>query len=125
MIKNEWNNVVKYCKKNDISPEQLTLLCVKTVEEGYRTRFLRERFDLYAKERIKQKSKNTNIIYGSKKEAVRNVVASKEFSKEFSKVPRDFKHDQVKILCQLISEPRQRLVLSAAFIQKPAQWRIR
>jgi len=117
MINNEWNSVVKYCKKNDISPEQLTLLCAKTVGEGYRTRFLRERFDLYAKERIKQKSKNTQLSLGSKKEAVKNVVASKDFIKEFLKVPRDFKHDQVKILCQLISEPRQQLALSAAFIR--------
>ena len=108
----KWNKIYKYCEDNNIEPEEAIKIVHKYVnKDGYRARWLEERFDLYAKERIKQKKLGYSHLFGSKIEAVRNVVNSKEFKEKVKKIP-PFKHDHVHILSRIIADNRGRIIFT-------------
>ncbi len=80
----KWKKVINYCKKHNIEPNQvLTEVVNELYPRGYRSQWLRFRFDLYAKERIKQ-MKDKKIV--SKAETVRRVIASRSFIEEKEKI---------------------------------------
>jgi len=84
--------------------------------DGCKKQWLLERFDLYAKERIKQKSNKYKSLWGSKRiDAVRKVVDSEKYQDLHKKYYVKTKRSGVKILAQLISEPRQKEKLLRAF----------
>ena len=106
----KWNDVITYCDNNKIEIKKIMSLVSNYVNKcGWRTKFLKFRFDLYAKKRIEQKKLGYSHIRGSKVDAVRSVVNSKEFQEEIKKIGRIFKQDHVFILNKLISDNRERV----------------
>ena len=111
----KWKKVINYCKKHNIEPNQvLTEVVNELYPRGYRSQWLRFRFDLYAKERIKQ-MKGKKIV--SKAETVRRVIASRSFIEEKEKIGKKYKDSDFIILNKLISEKLQQLRLFNAFVE--------
>ena len=111
----KWKKVINYCKKHNIEPNQvLTEVVNELYPRGYRSQWLRFRFDLYAKERIKQ-MKDKKIV--SKAETVRRVIASRSFIEEKEKIGKKYKDSDFIILNKLISEKLQQLRLFNAFVE--------
>ena len=117
----KWNKLKRLCLKHELTEEQVIVYLKRCLEvgvkkpEGCKKQWLLERFDLYAKERIKQKQENLHCIHGSKREAVKKVVASEKYQDLHKKYYVKTKRSGVKILAQLISEPRQKEKLLRAF----------
>ena len=118
----KWNKLKRLCLKHELTEEQVIVYlkrCLKVgvkKPEGCKKQWLLERFDLYAKERIKQKSNKYKSLWGSKRiDAVRKVVASEKYQDLHKKYYVKTKRSGVKILAQLISEPRQKEKLLRAF----------
>jgi len=117
----KWNELENLCLKHELTEEQVIVYlkrCLKVgvkKPEGCKKQWLLERFDLYAKERIKQKQENLHCIHGSKREAVRKVVASEKYQDLHKMYCVETKNSCFKILAQLISEPRQKEKLLRAF----------
>jgi len=118
----KWNKLKRLCLKHELTEEQVIIYlkrCLKVgvkKPEGCKKQWLLERFDLYAKERIKQKSNKYKSLWGSKRiDAVRKVVASEKYQDLHKKYYVKTKRSGVKILAQLISEPRQKEKLLRAF----------
>ena len=119
----KWNKLKRLCLKHELTEEQVIVYlkrCLKVgvkKPEGCKKQWLLERFDLYAKERIKQKKSNKyKSLWGSKRiDAVRKVVASEKYQDLHKIYYVNTKHSGVKILAQLISEPRQKEKLLRAF----------
>ena len=108
----KWNKLYKYCEDNNIkSKEALEIVHKYVNKNGYRARWLEERFDMYAKERIKQKKSGYSHLFGSKIEAVRKVVSSQEFKEKVKKLP-PVKNDHVFIINKIISENRGRVIFT-------------
>jgi hypothetical protein len=118
---NEWNELERLCLKNNLTEEQVIVYLKRCLKfgvkkpDGSKKQWLLDRFDLYVKERIKQKQENLHYIHGSKKEAVRKVVASKKYQDLHEMYCVETKNSGFKILAQLISEPRQNKKLLRAF----------
>ncbi len=111
----KWKKVINYCKKHNIEPNQVITEVVNHLyPKGYRSWWLKFRFDLYAKERIKQIN-DRKIV--SKSETVRRVIASKPFIKEKEKIGKEYKWNDFKILNKLIAEKPQQLRLLNAFVE--------
>ena len=111
----KWKKVIDYCKKNNIEPDQLlTEVAKELYPKGYRSDWLKFRFDLYAKERIKQAYDKKFV---SKAETVRRVISSKPFMKEKEKIGKEYKWDDFKILTRLIAEKSSQLRLLNAFVE--------
>ena len=111
----KWKKVINYCKKHNIEPNQvLTEVVNELYPRGYRSQWLRFRFDLYAKERIKQ-MKDKKIV--SKAETVRRVIASRSFIEEKEKIGKKYKDSDFIILNKLIAEKLQQLRLLNAFVE--------
>lgn len=118
----KWNKLKRLCLKHELTEEQVIVYlkrCLKVgvkKPEGCKKQWLLERFDLYAKERIKQKSNKYKSLWGSKRiDAVRKVVDSEKYQDLHKKYYVKTKRSGVKILAQLISEPRQKEKLLRAF----------
>ena len=111
----------KFCLKHDLTEERAIVYlerCLKVgikKPDGCKKQWLLKRFDLYAKERIKQKEKNIHHFYGSKRKAVQKIVDSKEYQNLHKKYCVETKNSCFHILAQLISEPRQNKKLLQAF----------
>ncbi len=72
-----------------------------------------ERFRMYAKERIQMKD---NLYWGSKVDAVKNVVSTPEFQTKFKKsIYSNGDYDHIHILNQLVTDPRHQKDLKKAF----------
>ena len=111
----KWKKVIDYCKKNNIEPDQLLKEVAKELyPKGYRSDWLRFRFDLYAKERIKQIYEKKIV---SKAETVRQVINSKLYIEEKEKIGKKYKGSDFKILNKLIAEKPQQLRLFNAFVE--------
>ena len=111
----KWKKVIDYCKKNNIEPDQLlTEVAKELYPKGYRSDWLKFRFDLYAKERIKQAYDKKFV---SKAETVRRVISSKPFMKEKEKIGKKYEWDDFKILNRLIAEKSSQLRLLNAFVE--------
>jgi len=102
----------KYMKEHNIKEtEAIVILQRKT--EGWldckRTRSKRIKFELYAKERVRQKKNKFTGHHASKAAAVRNIVNDPKFI-EAEKLLYSYKKckgSSFKRMNQLISEPRQ------------------
>jgi len=107
-----WNKLKNYCEANNVTLDKAMNLMVTYVNKnGFRTRWLEERLDMYAKERIKQKERGYDHVFGSKIEAVRAVVESKEFKEKYEKIPKS-KNDPVFVLNKLITDKRGRIIMA-------------
>ncbi len=111
----KWNNLIKVCEENNLHESDVIGLIKKCTRVGTKKQFLLDRFNLYAKERIKQKQKNIHHIYGSKRKAVQKVVDSKKYKNLHKKYCVETKNSCFHILAQLISEPRQKKQLLQVF----------
>lgn len=118
----KWNKLKRLCLKHELTEEQVIVYLKRCLEigvkkpDGCKKQWLLERFDLYAKERIKQKSNKYKSLWGSKRiDAVRKVVDSEKYQDLHKKYYVKTKRSGVKILAQLISEPRQKEKLLRAF----------
>ena len=117
----KWNKLKRLCLKHELTEEQVIVYLKRCLEvgvkkpNGCKKQWLLERFDLYAKERIKQKSNKYKSLWGSKREAVKKVVASKRYQNLHKAYYVENKNSGFKILAQLISEPRQKEKLLRAF----------
>jgi len=113
----KWNKLIKLCEEHDLKEPEVISFVKKYLKagKGIRTRFLLDRFDLYAKERIKQKQKNFHHVWGSKIEAVRQVVKSDNYVTIYKKYEIDNKRNCVFLLNKLIADNRQDSRLLQAF----------
>ena len=111
----KWNNLIKVCEENNLHESDVIGLIKKRTRIGTKKQFLLDRFNLYAKERIKQKQKNIHHVYGSKRKAVQKVVDSKKYKNLHKKYCVETKNSCFHILAQLISEPRQNKQLLQCF----------
>ena len=111
----KWNNLIKFCEENNLCESDVIDFVKKCIKIGKRTQFLLDRFDLYAKERIKQKQKNIHLVWGSKTEAVRQVVKSDAYKIIYKKYLINNKSDCVFLLNKLIADNRQDKRLLQAF----------
>ena len=110
-----WNNLIKFCEENNLHESDVINCVKKYIKIGKRTQFLLDRFDLYAKERIKQKQENIHLVWGSKAEAVRQVVKSDAYKIIYKKYLINNKSDCVFLLNKLIADNRQDKRLLQAF----------
>ena len=111
----KWNNLIKFCEENNLYESDVIGFVKKYIKIGKRTQFLLDRFDLYAKERIKQKQKNIHLVWGSKIEAVRQVVKSDAYKIIYKKYLINNKSDCVFLLNKIIADNRQDKRLLQAF----------
>jgi len=109
----DFEELIKYCKKNKISGES-ALRIIKSQNEtgvtGSRSYWKMIRFQMYIWERLEEYKKKK---LGSRAQTVRNLVGSKEYKqahKQFNKNDKFDERLEFKRLNQLISEPRQELV---------------
>ena len=113
--KMKWNDVITYCDNNKIETKKIMSLVSNYVNRcGWRTKFIKFRFDLYAKERIKQIYEKKIV---SKAETVRQVINSKLYIEEKEKIGKKYKGSDFKILNKLIAEKPQQLRLFNAFVE--------
>jgi hypothetical protein len=118
---NEWNELENLCLKHNLTEENVIVYLKRYLKFGFKKpkgskkQWLLDRFDLYAKERIKQKQENLHCIHGSKREAVKKVVASEKYQDLHKMYCVETKNSCFKILAQLISEPRQNKKLLKVF----------
>ena len=115
---NKWKEVINYCEKNNVTPNELLQICSSELyRKGEMSEFTNFRFELYAKKRIEQKNKNLHKQRGSKIKAVKEVIDSEEFKNEFNKIKkgRFFNAPQSENFLKLVCDKRQSLRLAAAF----------
>lgn len=111
-----YNNLIKYCQDYKLTEQAAIQLIEKHSKSNCnKNKFLRERFILYAKERINQKKEGTHNYWGSKSRAVRTVIALKEYKKALKQTGRTYKNSDFKMLFQLVTDPRQHRNLFNAF----------
>ena len=112
----KWNNLINFCKKNSYDADE----AIRLIKRYHHSWFFKgkkdwkmKRFQMYARERIQMKD---HLYWGSKVDAVQNVVKTLEFQKEFKEsIYSDNEYDHARLLTQLVSEPRQRKDLKKAF----------
>jgi len=104
MNKNKWNEIINYCENNKIKPNLVKKILGKYINrKGYRRKWLEFRFDLYAKERIKQLNEG---VMSTKLDTVRRMVKTNKFENEFKKIPFPYKEDPVMTFYKLLCEKR-------------------
>ena len=108
----KWNNLIKVCEENNLHESDVINCVKKYIKIGKRTQFLLDRFDLYAKERIKEYKLN---CLGSKIDTVRKVVNSKQYKELHKKYYINNKNNCVQTLNKLIAEKNSRERLLQAF----------
>ena len=108
----KWNNLIKICEENNLH-ESDVINCVNSfLTKGTRKKWISDRFDLFAKERIREYKLNCLC---SKIDTVRKVVNSEEYKKLHKKYNINTKNDCVSVLNKLISEKYSRERLLQAF----------
>lgn len=108
----KWNNLIKICEENNLH-ESDVINCVNSfLKKGTRKKWISDRFDLFAKERIREYKLNCLC---SKIHTVRKVVNSEEYKKLHKKYNINTKNSCVKILTQLVSEKPSREKLLQSF----------
>ena len=108
----KYNKLIKLCEENNLNESDVIDCVKKFIKQGSRSKWLFDRFDLYAKERIKQKKNKYHHIWGSKIEAVRQVVKSDKYITSHTKYAVNNKHDCVSVLSRLVLEKhsKERLI---------------
>ena len=105
------NKLINFMKERFISEDYVIFIVEKELKKGSRSKYLMDRFTLYAKERIKQKK----LSGGTRVEAVKNVINSKEFKILHVRWGKKTKNSSSHILNQLIAEKHSRARLLHAF----------
>ena len=108
----KYNKLIEICEEHNLYESDVIDCVKKFVRKGSRPKWLSERFDLYAKERIRQSKLNCLC---SKIDAVRKVVISKEYNQLHKKYNINTKNNCVYILNKLIAESQSRERLLQAF----------
>ena len=108
----KYNKLIEICKKHNLNESDIIDYAEKLIRKGTRPKWLADRFDLYAKERIRQSKLNCLC---SKIDAVRKVVISKEYNQLHKKYNINTKNNCVYILNKLIAESQSRERLLQAF----------
>ena len=103
----KYNKLIKICEEHNLRESDVIDCVKKYIKIGTRTQFLLDRFDLYAKERIKQKQKDFHLVWGSKIEAARQVVKSDTYEIIYKKYAINNKSNCVFLLNKLIADNRQ------------------
>ena len=103
----KYNKLIKICEEHNLRESDVIDCVKKYIKIGARTQFLLDRFDLYAKERIKQKQKDFHLVWGSKIEAARQVVKSDTYEIIYKKYAINNKSNCVFLLNKLIADNRQ------------------
>ena len=103
----KYNKLIKICEEYNLRESDVIDCVKKYIKIGTRTQFLLDRFDLYAKERIKQKQKDFHLVWGSKIEAARQVVKSDTYEIIYKKYAINNKSNCVFLLNKLIADNRQ------------------
>jgi hypothetical protein len=75
----KYNKLIKICEEHNLYESDVIDCVNKFIRKGSKSKWLSDRFDLYVKERIKQKKDNYNHVWGSKIKAVKKVVVSNEY----------------------------------------------
>jgi len=108
----KYNKLIKVCEENNLNELDVINCLKKFIKQGSRPKWVLDRLDLYAKERIKQAKLN---FVCSKIYTVRKVVASDEYKQLHKKYAIDNKNDCVYILSRLVTEKLSRERLLQAF----------
>ena len=108
----KYNKLIKICEEHNLYESDVIDCVKKFIRKGSRPKWLSERFDLYAKERIRQFKLD---CLGSKIDAVRRVVVSKEYKKLHKMYDINTKRDCVHILNKLIADQQSKERLLQAF----------
>ena len=108
----KWNKLIKICKENNLHESDVINCLKKFLKKGSRIKWLSDRFNLYAKERIRERKLN---CLGSKINTVRRVVNSKQYKELHKKYFVNNKNDGVYILNKLIAEKQSKKRLLQAF----------
>jgi len=108
----KWNNLINICEENNLNESDVINCVNKFLTKGTRVKWVSDRFDLFAKERIKEYKLN---CLGSKIDTVRKVVNSKQYKELYKKYHINNKNDCVKTLNKLIAEKNSRERLLQAF----------
>ncbi len=111
----KYNKLIEFCEEHSLRESDLISCVKKYIKTAKRTQFLLDRFDLYAKERIKQKQKNFHHVWGSKSEAARQVVKSDTYEIIYKKYAVNNKSNCVFLLHKLTADNRQYERLLQAF----------
>ena len=113
MIK--YSNLINLCEENNLHESDVINCVKKFIKQGSRSKWLSDIFDLYVKERIKQKKNNYSHIWGSKIKAVKKVVISNEYKQLYKKYGVNNKNNCVYTLSKLIAEKHSKERLIQAF----------
>ena len=111
----KYNKLIEFCEEHNLRESDVIDCVKKYIKVGTRTQFLLDRFDLYAKERIKQKQTDFHHVWGSKIEAARQVVKSNTYEIIYKKYAINNKSNCVFLLNKLIADNRQDERLLQAF----------
>jgi hypothetical protein len=108
----KWNNLIKICEEHNLH-ESDVINCVNSfLTKGTRKKWISDRFDLFAKERIREYKLK---CLRSKINTVRKVVNSKEYKELHKKYNINTKNDCVYNLSKLIAEKPSKERLLQAF----------
>jgi ribosome assembly protein YihI (activator of Der GTPase) len=110
----------QYMKEHNIKETQAIVILQKKIEGWInckRTRSKNERFELYAKERVRQKKNKFSGHHGSKAAAVRNIINDPKFveAEKLLSHYKDCRLASFKRMNQLVTDPRQQPDLLKAF----------
>ena len=108
----KYNKLIEICEKHNLYESDVIDCVKKFIKKGSRPKWLADRFDLYAKERIRQFKLNCLC---SKIDTVRKVVMSKEYKQLHKKYNINTKRGCVHTLNKLIAETYSRERLIQAF----------
>jgi len=108
----KWNNLINICEENNLHESDVINCVKKFLTKGTRVKWVSDRFDLFAKERIKEYKLN---CLGSKIDTVKRVVNSKQYKELYKKYHINNKNDCVHTLNKLIAEKHSRERLLQAF----------
>jgi|TARA_R110000824_G_scaffold250823_1_gene439593 hypothetical protein len=108
----KYNKLIEFCEEHNLR-ESDAINCVKKfIRKGSRPKWLADRFNLYAKERVRQLKLDCLC---SKIDTVRKVVASDEYKQLHKKYNINTKSGCINTLNKLIAEQYSRERLLQAF----------
>ena len=108
----KYNKLIEICEEHNLNESDVIDCVKKFIKKGSRPKWLADRFDLYAKERIRQFKLD---CLGSKIDAVRRVVISKDYKQLHKIYNINTKRGCVHTLNKLIAETYSRERLIQAF----------
>ena len=111
----KYNKLIEICEEHNLNESDIINCVNKFIRKGSKSKWLSDRFDLYVKERIKQKKDNYSHVWGSKIKAVKKVVVSNEYKQLYKKYEINNKNNCVYTLSKLIAEKHSKERLIQAF----------